>query len=269
MSTVSVDQLLNDIRTAYGYDFTGYATSSLRRRIAHFMQMKRIEGLDNLQVHLLGNEESFEEFVQELSVNVTEMFRDPEFFKSLRAQVVPRLATYPFIKIWIAGCATGEEVYSIAILLKEEGLLERSLIYATDINQRALNSAAQGIFTVDDMQLYTRNYIGSGGTGEFSSYYKSNYGAVKFSEDLRQNIVFAPHNLAVDQSFNEFQLILCRNVLIYFEQELQDKVIDLFHESLCHFGFLGLGSRESLLFKSKRPQFTDVDKKQNIFMKID
>lgn len=260
--------LLNALRTRYGYDFTGYAKSSLKRRIAHYMQTRRVPDLATLEARLLNNEEHFEEFIQELSVNVTEMFRDPEFYRSLRTNVVPRLATYPFIKVWIAGCATGEEAMSIAILLHEEGLLKSTRIYATDINQKALLAASKGMFPIDSMRLYTENYVRSGGTAEFSSYYHAHHNVVKFDEELMQNIVFAPHNLAVDQSFNEFELVLCRNVLIYFDNGLQDRAIGLFHESLAHFGFLGLGSRESLMFKTNRPDFSDVDKANNIYMKI-
>jgi chemotaxis protein methyltransferase CheR len=216
---------------------------------------------------LLQEEKLLEEFIQEVSVTVTEMFRDPAFYKSLRAKVMKRLATYPFIKIWIAGCATGEEVYSIAILLQEEGLLSRSVIYATDINQKSLQMAKDGVYAVDNMKAYTSNYQKAGGTNSFSEYYKAKYNSVIFDKALKQNIVFAAHNLAVDKSFNEFQLIICRNVLIYFNQQLQNRVVDLFYDSLCPFGFLGLGSKESLLFSDKKKCFEDVDRREKIFMK--
>jgi len=262
-------ELLESIRIEYGYDFTDYAEASIRRRVSHFMSTRNHLNLEHLGKLILKDERIFEEFVQELSVTVTEMFRDPPFFKSLRENVMKRLATYPFIKIWIAGCATGEEVYSLAILLKEEQLLNRSIIYATDINQRSLQIAKEGVYAVENMKAYTANYQKSGGTGSFSEYYKSKYNSVMFDKSLKQNIVFAPHNLAVDKSFNEFQLIICRNVLIYFNQDLQKKVIDLFYESLCPFGFLGLGNKESLLFSVKRKHLGEVDRKEKIFMKTE
>jgi chemotaxis protein methyltransferase CheR len=260
-------ELLESIRFVYGYDFTEYAESSIKRRIVHFMNIKKINAVDKLGKTLLKDETIFEEFVQELSITVTEMFRDPTFYKIIKEKVIKRLATYPLIKIWIAGCATGEEVYSMAILLQEEGLLERSIIYATDINQVSLHTARQGVYSLDNMKAYTANYLKAGGTSEFSSYYKAKYNSVMFEKVLRQHVVFSPHNLAMDKSFNEFQLITCRNVLMYFKQHLQDKVIDLFHESLCQFGFLGLGDKESLLFSNKKEYFEQIDKREKIFMK--
>jgi chemotaxis protein methyltransferase CheR len=261
--------LLESIRFSYGYDFTDYAVASVKRRIVHFMNAEKLTSLPDLAKMILRDEKKFELFVQDVSVTVTEMFRDPRFYKSLRDHVLKRLATYPFVKVWIAGCATGEEVYSIAILLKEEGLLSRSVIYATDINQRSLQIAKEGVYAVENMQQYTLNYQKAGGKRAFSEYYKSKYNSVMFDRSLRQNIVFSPHNLAVDGSFNEFQLIICRNVLIYFNQQLQKKVIGLFYESLCPFGFMGLGSKESLLFSDKRKYFEDVDRKEKIFMKTE
>ena len=260
-------ELLESIRLTYGYDFTEYSESSLQRRISHFMDRRRIVGLDNLAKTLLDNDELFEQFVQEVTVTVTAMFRDPAFFKCLREKAVPRLATYPLLKIWVAGCATGEEVYSLAILLKEEGLLQRSLIYATDINQRSLRKAKDGIFPMEHMADYTGNYLKSGGKADFSDYYLAKYDGVLIDKTLRENIVFSVHNLTVDQSFNEFQLILCRNVLIYFNQNLQNRIINLFYESLCPFGILALGSKESLLFSDKQDKFTEMNKKEKIYLK--
>ena len=260
--------LLKAVREVYGYDFTQYAEASIKRRSLFFMNSNNMRTIQELSQALLGDDQVFEEFVRNLSVTVTEMFRDPPFYAALRAKVMKRLATYPFIKIWVAGCATGEEVYSIAILLKEEGLLSRSIIYATDINQHSLHHAKEGIFPMDLMKSYTTNYIKSGGKKDFSQYYVAQYNAALFDRSLRNNIVFAPHNLASDQSFNEFQLILCRNVLIYFNQELQNKVMNLFYDSLCSFGILGLGNKESLLFTDKQKCFDAIDQKQKIFMKI-
>jgi len=260
-------ELLESIRLVYGYDFTDYAEASITRRVNHFMTARKIETLDELAKMVLKDEAFFAELVLEISVTVTELFRDPTFYKSLRENVVKRLATYPFIKIWIAGCATGEEVYSIAILLQEEDLLNRSVIYATDINQRSLQIAKEGVYNIENMKNYTSNYQKAGGKKSFSEYYKAKYNSVLFDKSLKQNIVFSPHNLAVDRSFNEFQLVICRNVLIYFNQQLQNKAINLFYDSLCPFGFLGLGNKESLLFSDKRKHFEDVDKKEKIFIK--
>jgi len=262
-----LQKLLDSLRFVYGYDFTDYAEASVGRRISSFMTKRKVHELDTLGKMLLKDEKFFEEFIQELSVTVTEMFRDPPFYKSLRNNVMKRLATYPFIKIWIAGCATGEEVYSIAIVLKEEGLLNRSIIYATDINQNSIQIAKEGVYPLENMKIYTSNYQKAGGTKSFSEYYKAKYNSVLFDKSLKQNIVFSPHNLSIDKSFNEFQLVICRNVLIYFNQKLQNRVINLFYESLCMFGFLGLGSKESLLFSDKKKCFEEMDRKEKIFMK--
>lgn len=224
--------------------------------------------LKDLEDAVMEDEQLLEHMVQEISVTVTQMFRDPAFYLSIRENLVKRLATYPLIKVWVAGCATGEEVLSIIILLKEEGLLERSLVYATDINQRSLDIAREAIYPLEGMKDNTANYMKSGGKNAFSIYYKSKYQSVLFDKSLLQNVVFSPHNLVTDKSFNEFQLILCRNVLIYFNQQLQCKTISLFHESLCTFGFLCLGNKESLLFSDKQNYFEVVDKKERIFRKL-
>jgi chemotaxis protein methyltransferase CheR len=262
-------KLLESIRFIYGYDFTEYSEASVKRRVAHFMSGRKINSLEELGRIVLKDESIFEEFIQEVSVTVTEMFRDPPFYKSLRDKVTKRLATYPSLKIWIAGCATGEEVYSVAILLSEYDLLQRSIIYATDINQKSLQVAKEGIYSLGNMKTYTENYMKAGGKKSFSEYYKAKYDSALFNKSLRQNIVFSPHNLTVDKSFNEFQLIVCRNVLIYFNQSLQDKVINLFYESLCPLGFLGLGNKESLLFTNRRKHFEEIVKKERIYMKTE
>ena len=267
IDSAELQVLLATIRETYGYDFTQYAEASLKRRSLYFMNSRSIKTIAELTTLLLSDELAFDDFVRNLSVTVTEMFRDPPFYAAIRSSVIKRLATYPFIKIWVAGCATGEEVYSMAILLREEGLLNRSLIYATDINQHSLRMARDGIFPMDLMKAYTTNYIKAGGLQNFSQYYVAHYDAALFDRTLRNNVVFAPHNLAVDQSFNEFHLILCRNVLIYFNQELQNRVINLFYDSLCTFGILGLGNKESLLFTDKQASFDALDRKQKIFMK--
>jgi chemotaxis protein methyltransferase CheR len=262
-----VTELLESIRLTYGYDFTEYAAASVKRRIRHFMTANKFPSIGTLRKTLLNEDTVFERFIEELTVNVTEMFRDPSFFKSLQENVIRRLATYPFIKIWIAGASTGEEVYSIAILLREEGLLERSVIYATDINQKALQTAREGIYHLKKMKTYTSNYIKAGGRHAFSDYYKAQYDAALMDRSLKKNIVFSVHNLAADRSFNEFQLISCRNVMIYFNRQLQNKTIDLFYESLCPLGFLALGSKESLLFCGSRTKFEEIDRNEKIFMK--
>ncbi|MBL0740777.1 CheR family methyltransferase [Chryseolinea lacunae] len=260
--------LLEAIRFMYGYDFTEYAEPSARRRILHFMEIKRIDTATELGRVLMNDEHVFEEFVQTMSVTVTEMFRDPLFYKALRDAVVSQLATYPVIKIWIAGCATGQEVYSIAILLKEEGLLDRSILYATDINQHSLQLARQGIFALPAMKTYTQNYLQAGGKGAFSEYYTAKHDGALFDRSLCENVVFSPHNLATDGSFNEFQLIICRNVIMYFNQSLQNKVVDLFHQSLSAFGFLGLGDKESLMFSQHSRSFAEISLKQKIYRKV-
>jgi chemotaxis protein methyltransferase CheR len=259
--------LLESIRFIYGYDFTEYNELSVKRRIAHFIDAHNIDTLDKLGKMLIKDEGLFVEFVQGLSITVTEMFRDPSFYKCIREKVKVRLATYPVAKIWIAGCATGEEAYSIAILLKEEGLLERSIIYATDINQRSLKVAREGMYSIESMKLYTENYMLAGGKRSFSEYYKAKFDSVLFDRTLRANVVFAPHNLVTDRSFNEFQMIICRNVLMYFNNALKNRVVNLFHESLCHFGYLGLGDKESLFFSEKKNCFDSIDAKEKIYMK--
>lgn len=268
LETDELRDLLGDIRKKFGYDFSGYAEASVKRRLQRFSELRRISNFPDLRQALLESESNLEGFIQELSVTVTEMFRDPEFYLALREIVIRRLATYPVIRVWVAGCATGEEVYSTAIMLEEEDLLSRSVIYATDINQKSLQIAKDGIYPIAAMKNYTANYIKAGGKREFSSYYKAKYDGALFDKNLRKNIIFYPHNLAADKSFNEFHLILCRNVLIYFKQDLQDHVINLFYESLCVFGVLGLGTKESLLFTEKRKDFREVARREKIFMKV-
>ncbi len=260
--------MLETIRHQYGYDFSGYASSSLQRSILRFMASNRLPDLKSLTERLVSDEILFELFVQSMSVTVTELFRDPLFFASLRAKVLNRLATYPIIKIWIAGCATGQEVFSVAILLREAGLLERSIIYATDINQQSLHMASQGIYPAHEILKYESNYTNSGGKRQLSEYFSMSHDSILFDKSLIEKVIFSPHNLATDQSFNEFQLILCRNVIMYFDRSLQDKVISLFSESLCPYGFIGLGDKESFHFSEFRFDFEEVDGKQKIYRKI-
>jgi chemotaxis protein methyltransferase CheR len=261
------DQLIREIHSKYGYDFQGCAKASFYRRVKRFLEHKKLKGIPELKNLIFISDVQFESFLQEITVNVTEMFRDPTFFLSLRQKVVPILSTYPHIRIWDAGCSTGEELYSLAILLQEEGLLERTKIYATDINQKVLKKAKEGIFPAGNIQLYTGNYYAAGGSKEFSSYFRCNYGSAKFSSSLIKNVIFYPHNLATDFSFNEFHLILCRNVLIYFNKDLQERVLGLFHESLVSLGYLCLGKKETLGLSGYSKSFEAIDKENKIYRK--
>jgi len=263
-----VNDLLAEIDEKYGYDFTQYSKASLNRRIASFYTKGRFLSYIDLRNKLINDPVYFTHFTEEITVNVTEMFRDPWFYKTLREKVIPILATYPFIRIWHAGCSTGEEVYSMAIMLKEAGILNKSLLYATDINQTVVEAARKGIFSGSNMQLYSENYIKAGGQKELSMYYTANYNLARFDESLTKRMVFSTHNLVSDSSFNEFQLILCRNVMIYFEKELQTRVLELFDKSLDILGFLALGSKESIRFSPIGPLYKQVDIKEKIWRKI-
>lgn len=245
-----LDSLFTEIAEKYGYDFTLYSKASLKRRVNRICMMDKLYSFAELRYRLLNQSDYLQRFVEEITVNVTEMYRDPEFYRTLRDQVLPHLATYPFIRIWVAGCATGEEVYSVAIMLQEANLYDRSLIYATDINPTVLQKARNGVFSLRHMKQYSENYIISGGTKELSAYYMANYDVAKFHDRLKEKVVFSTHNLVSDSSFNEFQLIMCRNVLIYFEKELQQDVFKLFDNSLEKLGYLALGSKESIRFSN-------------------
>lgn len=262
-----VNLLKEDFLEVYGYDFTGYSHASFKRRLQRIYDLDKFSGFGEFRFRLLKDSGYFRFSLNEITVNVTEMFRDPGFYRTLREKVVPVLATYPLIRVWHAGCATGEEVYSMAIMLHEAGLLHKSLLYATDINTSALDKAHQGIFPDTYMQQYSRNYHAAGGTRDFSSYYTANYNFVKFDEYLSQRMIFSTHNLVSDFSFNSFQLILCRNVLIYFEKELQQKVLTLFDKSLEQLGFLALGSKESLRFSSIAPLYRQFEGREKIWRK--
>jgi chemotaxis protein methyltransferase CheR len=260
---------LEAIFNHYGYDFRNYSKASLKRRLNRIFINTQVNNTGDLLEQLMKSPASFEYFLQELTVNVTEMFRDPAFFLSLRKKVLPALSTYPFIKIWDAGCSSGEELFSLAIMLKEEKLLHRSKIYATDINQRVLKEAKEGIFPLNTMKIYSKNYQEAGGKLSLADYYHANYERAIFNSDLLENVVFYPHNLATDKSFNEFHLIICRNVLIYFDKELQDKVVRLFYDSLATLGYIGLGQKETLFLSPLAKKFDVIDKEEKIYRKID
>lgn len=263
-----VEELLHNILQFYGYDFLGYARASIYRRINRFISNKNLQDIDQLSVAIFEDNYFFESFLQEITVNVTEMFRDPTFYQSLRENIFPTLSTYPHIKIWDAGCSSGEELFSLTILLEEEGLLKRTKIYATDINQKVLKQAKEGIYSSKNIANYTTGYYAAGGKRDFSSYYHSNYGSLKFRSSLTKNVVLYPHNLATDSSFNEFHLIICRNVLIYFKKELQEKALKLFDESLISLGFLGLGKKETLYMSEISKDYNIVDKENRLYRKM-
>jgi len=251
----------------YGYDFSDYSQASFKRRLDKAIMGFRIQNFEELTAKICGDELFFNSFLEEITVNVTEMFRDPDFYKALRQEVIPQLSAHPLIRIWHAGCSTGEEVYSMAILLKEAGLLERSLLYATDINQQVLAKASLGKFPIDAILEQSDNYIMTGGLNNLSDYYVAQFGKAVFHSELRDRMVFSPHNLVFDQSFNEFNLILCRNVLIYFNRDLQDKVVKLFSDSLPTSGFLALGTKESIDFSHFGNHFETINRQQRIWKK--
>lgn len=260
--------VLYDVVELYGYDFTDYSRASLRRRVARLIAKDRFSSFAEFRYKLRNDKTYFKRFVEEITVNVTEMFRDPAFYKSLRDDVLPLLATWPVIRVWHAGCASGEEVYSLAILLHEANLLKKSLLYATDINPTVLERVRHGIYPISQMKQYSENYILSGGKNDFSSYYTAQYNSAKFDDFLGKRIVLATHNLVSDRSFNEFQLILCRNVMIYFDKPFQDRVLHLFYDSLEMLGYLALGSKETLKFTTIAQHFKQLDSKEKIWRKI-
>ena len=259
--------LVEAIYQRFGHDFRDYSLASLKRRILYAQREMGARTLSSLQERILHEPAAFEQLLQYLTVPVSEMFRDPAYFLALRQHVIPVLQTYPSIKLWIAGCSTGEEAYSMAILLLEEGLLDRAIVYATDINHASLDKARQGIFPLDHIRDFTRNYQQAGGARSFADYYTAAYGGALFDKRLRDSITFADHSLATDTVFAETHLISCRNVLIYFNRQLQDRALGLFHESLAHRGFLGLGTKESLDFSAYAQRFEPVSRPQRIFRK--
>ncbi|GLC24017.1 CheR family methyltransferase [Roseisolibacter agri] len=268
LERLEIELLLEAVYRHYGFDFRGYAYASLRRRAWKRIQAERLETVSDLQAAVLHDPEVLDRLLDDLSVNVTAMFRDPNFFLAFREKVVPLLRTYPFFRIWHAGCSTGEEVYSMAILLEEEGLYDRARIYATDMNERVLRQARAGIFPLERMQEYTDNYIRAGGRRSFSEYYTAGYDGALFDPALLRNVVFAQHNLVTDRSFSEFNAILCRNVLIYFDKSLQTRVHRLFYDSLAKFGVLALGGKETLRFSAFEECFEQLAPAEKVYRKV-
>lgn len=264
---IEIKLLMEGVYQVYGHDFREYSEASLRRRLTNWLSGSEFATFSLAQSHLLRSRALFDSLLRGITVNVSEMFRDPSFFKTIREQVVPYLKTYPFVKIWHAGCASGEEAYSMAILLAEEGLNGRFRIYATDINEEVIRKAQEGIYPLHDLQHFTRNYQHAGGTGSFSDYYTARYDHAILNPSLRDNIVFAAHSLAVDADFGEMNLILCRNVMIYFKQPLKERVLGLFDSSLVPGGYLCLGTKESLDQRSISDRYEEIKPRAQIYRK--
>jgi len=269
LEEIELSLLLEGVYRKYGFDFREYAPASLRRRIWRRVYAEGLSTISALQERLLHDPASMERLLLDLSINVTAMFRDPSFYVAFRKKVVPALRTYPFTRIWIAGCSTGEEVYSLAILLHEEEVYDRTRIYATDINEAVLERARAGVFPLDKMREYTQNYIKAGGTRAFSEYYLAKYDGAQFQRALNEQVVFAQHNLVSDRSFNEFNVIICRNVMIYFDRTLQDRVHHLFYDSLMTFGVLGLGHKESIHFSPHEDAYEELDPNERLYRKVE
>jgi chemotaxis protein methyltransferase CheR len=269
LEEVELSLLLEGVYRTYGFDFREYAPASLRRRVWRRVYAEGLTTISALQDRLLHNRGCMERLLLDLSINVTAMFRDPAFYVAFREKVVPLLRTYPFTRIWIAGCSTGEEVYSLAILLQEEELYSRTRIYATDINEAVLEQARSGVFPLEKMKEYTQNYIKAGGGRAFSEYYLAKYDGAQFQRSLTENVVFAQHNLVSDHSFNEFNVIVCRNVMIYFDRTLQDRVHRLFYDSLMTFGVLGLGRKETIKFSPHESAYEELDGNEKLYRKVE
>lgn len=264
---IELELLLDAIYKKYGYDFRGYSRASIKRRVMHRLVLSKLQTFSDMQREVLRNEKFFLTLLQDMSINVTEMFRDPTFYKALREKILPELAQKSMIRIWHAGCSSGEEVYSMAILLKEAGLYDRSRIYATDFDTTALEKAKKGIYPIDQLKKYTQNYKESGGLESFADYYSARYELVLIDKSFKENIHFTDHNLVTDGVFSEMDLIICRNVLIYFKRELQDRVFKLFLDSLHESGILCLGSKETIRISSFSKAFDDVVKEEKIYRK--
>lgn len=262
-----VEYLIKEVYAMYGYDFSEYSRASFKRRVNRICLIDRFTSFVELRYTLLNDPQYLTRFVEEITVNVTEMFRDPSFFKTLREKILPQLGTYPLIRIWVAGCSTGEEAYSMAILLKEANLYHKSLIYGTDLNPSVLETARAGVFPLQQMKLYSENYMLSGGKKDFSDYYTANYDSVRFDKSLQEKLILSTHNLVSDSSFNSFQLIICRNVLIYFDRGLQERVFRLFDNSLENLGYLALGAKETIRFSTLDKSYHQVED-QKIWKKL-
>jgi chemotaxis protein methyltransferase CheR len=268
LEEIELALLLEAAYRRYGFDFREYAPASLRRRVWRRVHAEGLTTISGLTEKLLHDSSAMERLLLDLSVNVTAMFRDPSFYVAFRQKVVPLLRTYPYTRIWVAGCSTGEEVYSLAILLHEEDVYHRTRIYATDINESVLDHARGGVFPLEKMQDYTQNYIRAGGERAFSEYYVAAYDGAQFQRTLIDNVVFAQHNLVSDRSFNEFHVIVCRNVMIYFDKKLQDRVHELFYESLATFGILALGHKESIRFSPFERRYDNLDREEKLYRKV-
>ena len=268
LEDIEIGLLLEGLYRAHGFDFRDYSRASIKRRILEMMRGEKLGTVSAFQNRILHDAACLDRFLLGLSVHATAMFRDPSFYATFRRKVVPLVRTYPTVQIWIAGCSTGEEVYSLAILLQEERLYEKCRIYATDISHAVLRRARDGIFPLAAMREYTSNYHKSGGAHEFSDYYTAQYDSVIFSSGLKQNVIFSEHNLATDGSFNEFQVILCRNVMIYFNKDLQARVHKLLYDSLSMFGVFGLGNKESLKFTPRASAYQHLNTNDKLYRKV-
>lgn len=266
---IEIRLLLEALYHRYHYDFRNYALASIKRRLRQARDHMGYKTFSAMQERLLHDEAMLPRLLGYLTVQVSEMFRDPSYFRAIREKVVPHLRTYPSLKIWVAGCSGGEELYSLVILFREEGLEERTLFYATDINQAALETASKGIYALDRVSKFTENHRLSGGKSSLSDYYSSAYGGAAFDKSLRDRVVFSDHSLVTDAVFAEMHFISCRNVLIYFDRDLQDRAIGLFRDSLPRNGFLGLGSKENLRFTSHAAAFSDFVREEKIYQRRD
>lgn len=265
---IELTLLLEGVKLRYGYDFQGYTRAHIKRRVIHRLEESKISSITELLGVILYDRKFFDQFLLDFSINVTEMFRDPTFYQSIRINVIPYLSTYPYLKVWHAGCSSGEEVYSMGILFKEESLFNRVTQYATDFNEKILKVAKEAIYPISKIKSYSRNYQQAGGAESLSNYYTAAYESIKLKKQITEKVVFSDHNLVTDGVFGEMNMIVCRNVMIYFDVELQNRVFQLFYESLCHGGILCLGSKESIHFSSIEDKFVAIDERERIFKKI-